>query len=347
MGLPWSWYVNFVIKEKHGFNQMTFGIFIMDTLKSMIIVVILILIVTPLVVKIMEFGGENFYIYMFIFIVIFSLIMLWIVPNFIMPLFNKYEEIEEGELKTKIYALAGKLNFPLKKLFIMDASKRSTQSNAFFFGIGSNKRIVLFDNLKSHLETDEIVAVVAHELGHWSMYHTILQMIYGFASIFLTFYVFSFVIHRDDILIDFGFSKHYNIVSLLVFMEIYSPVEYLQKLLQTFFTRVLEFQADRFARDLGYKKDLMKGLIRLHIKNKANLNPDPLYATYHFSHPELIERLKALGDYYDVITVKELEKKEEEAKLLEEKAKVMKEKLSTSDEKKDEVDSSYDKLKTE
>lgn len=236
--------------------------------------------------------------------------MLWLLPNVIMPLFNKYQEIEEGELKDKIYALASKLKFPLKKLFVVDASMRSTQSNAYFFGFGGNKRIVLYDTLMKHMQTDEIVAVVAHELGHWSMNHTILHLIYSFTSIFITFYVFSFVIHRDDILIDFGFSKHYNTVALLVFSEIYSPVNYCEKLIQTFYTRVLEFQADKFANELGYKTELMKGLISLHIKNKANLNPDPLYATYHFSHPELVERLRALGDFYDVITIEELDKRE-------------------------------------
>lgn len=324
MDTPWALYKQFVIDEKHGINTMTIGLFITDMIKSSLISIILMAIITPLIVKIMEWGGEHFYIYMFAFIVSLTFIMLWIVPNFLMPLFNKYEDIQDGELKTKIYDLADKLNFPLKKLFIVDQSQRSNQSNAYFFGFGSNKRIVLFDNLLKHLETDEIVSIVAHELGHWSMYHNIVGLVYSFISIFMTFYIFSFVIHRDDILIDFGFTKHYNIAALLVFLEIYSPVDYLQNLIRTFYTRVLEFQADRFANDLGYKEQLMKGLIRLHIKNKANLNPDPLYATYHFSHPELVERLRALGDFYDVITIEELEKKDQEVKALEEKQKAAK-----------------------
>ena len=313
VGIPWSLYMNFVIKEKHGFNSMTLKIFVMDLIKSTLIVSVLILILTPLIIKIIEYGGENFYIYLFVFIVILTFVMMWIVPNFIMPLFNKYDEIEEGELKKKIYQLADDLKFPLKKLFVVDESMRSTQSNAYFFGFGSNKRIVLFDNLLKHLETDEIVAVVGHELGHWKLNHTIVNLVYGFASLFITFYVFSFVIHRDDILIDFGFSRHYNIVSLLVFSEVFTPVDYIERLIQTSFTRVLEFQADEFANDLGYKRDLMRGLIRLYIKNKANLNPDSLYAKYHFSHPELIERLRALGDFQNVITPEEIKKGVEKA----------------------------------
>ena len=141
-----------------------------------------------------------------------------------------------------------------------------------------------------------------------------MQLIFSFANIFMIFYIFSFAIHRDDILIDFGYKKHSNVVSLLVFSEIYSPINYLIKLIQTFMTRKLEFQADKFAKDLGYEKLLMKGLIRLHVKNKANLNPDPLYATYRFSHPELIERLRALGDFYEVITIEELQAKEQQIK---------------------------------
>eukprot|EP00344_Euplotes_crassus_P012657 CAMPEP_0196999184 /NCGR_PEP_ID=MMETSP1380-20130617/4415_1 /TAXON_ID=5936 /ORGANISM="Euplotes crassus, Strain CT5" /LENGTH=332 /DNA_ID=CAMNT_0042416017 /DNA_START=215 /DNA_END=1213 /DNA_ORIENTATION=+ len=311
---------------------MTLKLFITDLIKSSILVVILMAIVIPLIVKIIEWGGEHFYLYLFTFVVIFTFIMMWIVPNFIMPLFNKYEDVEEGDLKKKIYALADKLNFPLKKLFVVDHSQRSNHSNAYFFGFGSNKRIVLFDNLLKHLETDEIVAVVGHELGHWSMYHNLLNMIISFSSLFVTFYVFSFVIERDDILIDFGFTKHYNLVALLVFMEIYSPVDYIQNLIRTFITRIFEFQADRFANDLGYKKELMKGLIRLHIKNKANLNPDPLYATYHFSHPELVERLRALGDFHDIITSEELDKWEEEVKAKEEKEKAEKDKATKEEE---------------
>lgn len=244
--LPWNYYKNFVINEKHGFNKMTLKIFFTDLVKSMIIFTILIAILIPILVKTIEYGGPNFYIYLFIFIVIFTFIMIWIVPNFIMPLFNNYTELEESELRTKIYELSGKLEFPLKKLFIVDASMRSTQSNAYFFGFGSNKRIVLYDNLKKHLETDEIVAVVAHELGHWKLNHTILHLVYSFTTIFLTFYVFSFVIERDDILIDFGFTRHYNIVSLMVFLEIYSPIQYLEKLIQTFYTRVLGMQGRFF-----------------------------------------------------------------------------------------------------
>ena len=314
LDMPWNYYETFVIEQKHGLNTMNLYTFITDKIKGSILACIFVLILAPIVIKIIEYGGDRFYIFMFIFSVILLFALMWLIPNFIQPLFNKYEEFEDSDLKTKIYSLSAKLEFPLKKLFKVDESMRSNNSNAYFFGFGSNKRIVIYDNLIKHLETDEIVAVVGHELGHWKLNHNIVTIGMALSNIFLTFLIFSYTIHWDDILISFGFKKHYNIVALLVFLEIFTPLDYISNLATIFITRKLEFQADKFAKDLGYKELLMKGLIRLYTKNKGNLNPDPLYAAYHFSHPELIERLRALGDFQNILTFEELEQTEKELK---------------------------------
>jgi len=145
--LPKTIYEKFVIDERHGFNKMTIKLLLTDTVKSTILTILLGGPVIAALVKIMQWGGPNFYIYVFIFLVIVAFLMMWIVPNFIMPLFNKYEDIEDGSLKTKIQDLAKSQEFPLKKLYKMDGSKRSAHSNAFLFGFGSNKRIVIFDTL--------------------------------------------------------------------------------------------------------------------------------------------------------------------------------------------------------
>ena len=170
--VPKTLYSKFVIDERHGFNKMTIGLFISDTIKSTLLSLLFGAPIVALLIKIMQWGGPNFYIYVFVFLVILIFLLMWIIPNFIMPLFNKYEDIEDGSLKTKIQDLAKGQKFPLTKLFKMDGSKRSDHSNAFLFGFGSNKRIVLFDTLITQSTEEEIIAVLAHEIGHWKMWHT-------------------------------------------------------------------------------------------------------------------------------------------------------------------------------
>lgn len=167
-----------------------------------------------------------------------------------MPLFNKYEDLKDGPLKTKIEDLAKSLKFPLTKIYVCDASKRSSHSNAFFYGFCGNKRIVLFDTLIEQHTDEEIVAVVAHELGHWYHNHTLLGMIISFANMGLIFFLFSLVINRMEILTSFGFTKPSYFISLLLFFMIYTPVSFITSLLMNLYSRGIEFQADKFSKEI-------------------------------------------------------------------------------------------------
>eukprot|EP00347_Sterkiella_histriomuscorum_P021201 403334852 len=302
---PWTMYSIFVIQERHGFNKQTIGqiisynsqifrIFIKDIVKSTLLQILIGGPVIYFLLKIIEWGGENFYLYVFSFLVVFQLIMMHIFPNYIQPLFNKFTELPEGELRQKIEALASRLNFPLKKLYVVDESTRSAHSNAYFYGFGSDKRIVIYDTLLKQCNDEEIVAILGHELGHWSMNHNLKNMIIGFTQLFAMFYLFSLVINYEDLYISFGFDRKSTFIGLSIFLKIYQPVQFVIQYLMMSYIRKLEFQADEFSMNLGYKDQLGSSLIKIHVENATNMNPDFYYANYHYNHPILIERLRFL-----------------------------------------------------
>jgi STE24 endopeptidase len=189
-GLPFSLYSTFVIEERHGFNKQTLGLFFMDKLKSFVLFMVIGYPITAALIYVIRWGGEFFYLYVWLFLLAFSIIMMTIYPVLIMPLFNKFTPLEEGPLRTRIEALAASLSFPLTKLFVCDGSKRSNHSNAYFYGFLNSKRIVLFDTLLEQATEDEIVAILGHELGHWKLWHTaqgfLIQQVYTFVC----FYIF-------------------------------------------------------------------------------------------------------------------------------------------------------------
>jgi STE24 endopeptidase len=233
------------------------------------------------------------------FMLVFSIFMMTIVPTVIMPLFNKYEPLEDGDLKTRIFELAATLDYPLTKLFVMDGSKRSSHSNAFMFGFGSNKRIVLFDTLIQQVQKDEIVAILGHELGHWKLGHTltnfaVTQMYFGSA-----FYFFSLTFGSKDLYAAFGFNDPARatptIIALLLFFQtLWAPVDKILSFILTVVSRINEFGADKFSADLGNSKKLQSGLCKIHLENLGAMCPDPWYSLYHYSHPPLVERLSAM-----------------------------------------------------
>lgn len=220
---------------------------------------------------------------------------MMIFPSFIQPLFNKFTPLPEGSLRKKIEALAIRLKFPLKKLFVVDGSKRSSHSNAYFFGFFNNKRIVIYDTLIEQSTEDEVVAVLAHELGHWYFNHVLLNILTVQAQLYAIFYLFSFVIKLKALYAQFGFvSQQPIIIGFLLFQFVYSPADSVMTFFMNYLTRSKEFQADAFAKKLGYTEQLKAGLITLNKKNLSNVNPDPLFSMYHHSHPPLIQRYLAL-----------------------------------------------------
>ncbi|CAO3571417.1 unnamed protein product [Mortierella alpina] len=295
VSLPFSLYSTFVIEERHGFNKQTLGLFFSDMVKGHLVGGAIGMPFLAGFLKIIKIGGDNFFFYIWLFLVAFQLILVSIYPTYIQPLFNQFQSLPEGELRTMIEALASRIHFPLTKLFVIDGSKRSGHSNAYFYGFFKNKRIVLFDTLLEHSSNEEICAVLAHELGHWACNHTLRMLAFNQVQIFAIFYLFSQFIHNKEMYISFGFTNSTpTLIGFLLFQFLYSPVESVIAFVANMLSRKHEFEADAFARDLGYAGSLASGLIKLQLKNLGTMNPDWLHSMYHRSHPELIERLNAI-----------------------------------------------------
>jgi len=297
--LPFEIYKTFNIEKKHGFNKQTYGLFFSDKLKSFGLSCVIGGPFIALMLKIIKMGGENFYIYLWAFTFCFSVFMMTIVPVVIMPLFNTYEPLKDGSLKTSIFELAGQLNYPLKNLFVMDGSKRSSHSNAFMFGFGSNKRIVLFDTLMEQVKQSEILAILGHELGHWKLGHTLTNFAVTQVYFGVAFYFFSQCYTSKDLYAAFGFDSTTSdvptIIALLFFFQtLWAPVDKVLSFVLTVFSRHCEFAADKFSVDLDMSQDLQSGLCKIHLENLGAMCPDSLYSTYHYSHPPLVERLSAM-----------------------------------------------------
>lgn len=239
--------------------------------------------------------------------------MVPLYQHVISPLFNKFTPLPEGELRDQINALAKrvkdltkkekectltkkrkkKVSFPLTELYLMDGSKRSAHSNAYFFGFFKNKRIVIFDTLQEQVDVTGIEAIVAHELGHYSHSHTLKLMVVSLVHLFVFCFMFGLFVYNEDLYRSFGFDVQPLLVGLKLFSDVLSPIESVLSFLINFVTRAFEYQADQYATDLGY--DLSLPLAKLMAENSSNMNPDSLYSAYHFSHPSLNERIAAIN----------------------------------------------------
>jgi len=298
INIPLSLYSNFVIEERHGFNKMTVKLFFMDLMKTELLTYFFGGLLIPLLIWIVRYFGDRFYLYLWVVCQALMLAAMWVYPNVIQPLFNKFEALKDEDLKQKIEDLAGEVKFPLTKLFQVDGSKRSGHSNAYFFGFWKYKRIVLYDTLL-HLKQEDILAILCHELGHWKFGHTTVNLCISSAHIFILFWLYGTVMYSGEmsreIVRQFGFGDTEAVmVSLMIFMMLFNPTEQVVSLLMTLLSRTFEFQADSFAATMGRAAPLCSGLFQIHEENKGDLNPDPWYSWYHFSHPPLIERLRAL-----------------------------------------------------
>lgn len=318
--LPWSLYMNFVVEAKHGFNKQTLGFFFKDRIKSFLISSLIGYPVVSVLIWIIKVGGPHFYLYAYVFLLTVTVFMMFIYPEFIAPLFDRYAPLPSGPLREKIEALASAIEFPLKKLLVVEGSKRSAHSNAYFYGFGKNKRIVLYDTLikdftfpgssKSEEDSEktgaskgcsvdeEVVAVLAHELGHWKCWHTVVNLLIGQANLFLMFVTFSSLMNYEEIFVSFGFHDGAPILLklLVIFQFIFSPYNTVLDFLMTVLSRKLEFQADRFAVGLKYGNHLRSALIILHKDNLSFPVSDWLYSMCNYSHPPLLERLAAIDE---------------------------------------------------
>ncbi|KAI9772399.1 MAG: hypothetical protein M1839_002478 [Geoglossum umbratile] len=298
LSTPTSWYSNFVLEEKFGFNKQTPKLFITDLIKQQILTIAL---GSPILcgfLKIIQVTGNGFFYYLWLFSVVVQIFAITIYPILILPLFNKLSPLEEGKLKTGVEALARKLKFPLNHLYVIDGSKRSSHSNAYFYGLPWKKHIVIYDTLIEENETEEVVAVLAHELGHWSLSHTTKLLGISQFHAFYIFALFSVFINNRSLYRAFGFPGEMPIIiGFLLFSDALAPMDTVVKLFMNILSRKYEFEADAFAVKLGYSTQLARSLIKLQIQNLATMDADWVYASYHFSHPILPERLGALGWY--------------------------------------------------
>ncbi len=293
--LPFSIYSTFVIEKKFGFNKTTPKLFVLDLIKSIILSLILGIPLLSAIFWFLESTGPWAWLICWAVTTCFILAVQYIVPTWIMPLFNTFTPLEDGELKDKLFAYAKRIDFPLTRIFVMDGSKRSTKSNAFFTGFGKNKRIVLFDTLINAHTPDELLAVLAHEMGHFKKKHIRRRLIFGIVQMGVIFYLLSLFITQQSLFTAFYVDTPSIYAGLVFFSILFSPVDLIISIIMQFFSRKDEYQADRFAA-LTTKKAgaLITALKKLSADNLANLTPHPFYVFLNYSHPPLAQRISAM-----------------------------------------------------
>jgi STE24 endopeptidase len=240
-------------------------------------------------------AGSYWWLWAFLFVFAFQFLMLILYPTLIAPLFNKFELLKDAELGERILALADRVGFKTSGIYTMDGSKRSTHSNAYFTGIGKSKRIVLFDTLLEQMTADQVLAVLAHEMGHYKMKHVLRMLIVQGIFLLVGFYVLSFLVDYEPLFRAFGLERPSNYAALVLFSLLSGPATFYLTPLLNLLSRKHEYEADRFAATvLKDSRPMEEALIRLTIKNLSNLTPHPWYSAYHYSHPTTVERISAI-----------------------------------------------------
>ena len=292
---PFSYYKTFVIEERFGFNKTTVKTFILDKIKGWIMMALLGGGILAFIVWFYEVSGTKFWLYAWAVITIFTVFMNMFYARLIVPLFNKQTPLEEGELRNKISQYATSVGFSLNKIFVIDGSKRSTKANAYFSGFGSEKRVTLFDTLIADLTHDEIVAVLAHEVGHYKRKHIIYNLLASVLLTGLTLYVLSIFISNPLLSQAIGVSIPSFHAGLVAFGLLYAPISELTGLLMNYLSRKFEYQADDYAKNTYEASPLITALKKLSKNSLSNLTPHPAYAFMHYSHPTLLQRVKNLS----------------------------------------------------
>ncbi len=295
LSTPFSLYSTFVIEEKFGFNKTNLKTYFLDKLKGWLLAAIIGGGLLAAIVWIYETTGNWFWIIAWAVISLFTIIVTMFYSDIIVPLFNKQTPLEEGELRKAIEAFANKVGFQVKNIYVMDGSKRSTKANAYFSGLGAKKRIVLFDTLIKDNTTEELVAVLAHEIGHYKKKHTTLGMLIFIAQTGIMMYIMSILIGNPVLSQALGATQGSFHMGLLAFGLLYSPISTILSLVMNVVSRKNEFAADRFAGENYNPKALMDALKKLSVNHLSNLLPHPAYVFFYYSHPPLLQRLKALS----------------------------------------------------
>ena len=294
LGIPFGIYHTFVIEEKYGFNKTTPGTYVADKIKGWVLTALLAGGVLALIMWFYLWAGPEFWIYAWGLIAVFTIFMNLFYSRLIVPIFNKQVPLEEGGLKTQIENYASGVGFDLKNIFVIDGSKRSTKANAYFSGFGKEKRVALYDTLIEDLEEEEIVAVLAHEIGHYKKKHIIINL---FTSLLLTglmLFILSIFINNPELSGAIGVTTPSFHAALISFGLLYSPISEVTGLIMNYLSRKFEFQADAYAKNTFAAMPLISSLKKLSRHSLSNLTPHPAFVFVHYSHPPLYQRIREL-----------------------------------------------------
>ena len=295
ISIPFSLYKTFVIEEKFGFNKSTKKLFFLDKIKGLLMTIILGGSILSIITWFYEFTGNYFWIYTWLLITTFSVFLNMFYSKLIVPLFNEQTILEEGDLKNEIVKYVNSVGFKANNIYVLNGSKRSTKANAYFSGFGNQKRITLYDTLLNDLENNEIVAVLAHEVGHYKRKHILYNLT---SSIILTgfaLFVLSLFIKTPLLSLALGVSHPSFHIGLIAFGILYSPVSQILGVFMNYMSRKFEYQADNYAKNTFSASPLISSLKKLSKNSLSNLTPHYLYVFFHFSHPTLLDRIKNLN----------------------------------------------------
>jgi STE24 endopeptidase len=293
--LPLRIYHTFVIEQRFGFNRTTIKTFVADRLKEWLIAGLVTGLLAFVVLSLFQAFGRHAWLICWICIAVISVILVYIAPTVVLPLFFKTSSVPEGPLRERVTELAARENFPIRELLVIDGSRRSSKANAFFTGFGSNKRIALYDTLINTHTVPELVAVLAHEVGHYKKHHILHHFVFGQFNLLLLFLGASLCISRQELFTAFGVTNQSYYVGLVLYLILIQPFSALFGVLGNYLSRRDEFEADRFAAEaIGDPKPLITALKRLSKESLSNLTPHPLLVSLHFTHPPVLERVLAL-----------------------------------------------------
>lgn len=293
--LPFSIYSTFVIEERFGFNKTTPKTFVMDRVKGLLLGIVIGAPLLAGIIAFFEYGGSFAWVYAWLVVTGFSLVMQYIAPTWIMPIFNKFEPLEDEELRDAIENYAAKVDFPLQEIFVMDGSKRSSKSNAFFTGFGKNKRIALFDTLIENHTKEELVAVLAHEIGHYKKKHIVKNMAISILQTGIMFALLSIFLQVPALFDAFYMDQMSVYAGLLFFGMLYSPIETILGIGMQMLSRSHEYEADHFAATtIQTPEEMVNVLKKLSKDNLSNLTPHPFYVFLNYSHPPVLKRIRAI-----------------------------------------------------
>jgi STE24 endopeptidase len=301
-GLPFAWYAQFKLEERFGFNTTSIKTWILDRMKGFLLAVLLGYPLVALVLKLIEWTGANWWLWAAAVVIAFQLLLLLVAPVVIMPLFNKFTPLPEGALRERLFALAQHTEFPTRSIDVMDGSKRSRHSNAFFTGFGRFRKIVLFDTLIAQLTEPELESILAHEIGHYKKRHVVKLLSVSIAGAFVAFAAIAWLARQQWFYRAFGFEYQggfaaANVVpAMLLFALLAGTISFWLSPFVHIWSRRFEYEADAFARaTMGEAQSLIQALRKLSEKNLSNLTPHPLYSGFYYSHPTPLEREHALG----------------------------------------------------